>query len=88
MAALPGHKAALLADLVALDDKRRAAQPLVFDHCHVHGWVRGLVCPDCNGILGAADAGRLADDAPWAQMIAVYRDNCPDCRESGGTERP
>lgn len=31
---------------------------LVFDHCHDHGWVRGVVCHSCNVKLGQVDAAR------------------------------
>ena len=62
--------------------ERFAGRAWIFDHCHVHGWVRGLVCGYCNGALGLADAGRLtADDSTWAPLILAFRDNCPDCRD-------
>jgi hypothetical protein len=52
----------------------------MFDHCHVHGWVRGLACHDCNVLLGAADGGRLtAGDSTWAPVVLAFRRNCPDC---------
>ena len=55
---------------------------LVFDHCHRHGWVRGLVCTPCNTRLGHIEAvmaipGVRVDlgRTPWGQFLA----NCPDC---------
>jgi hypothetical protein len=77
---------AVAVELDAMHAEQLAARTLMFDHCHVHGWVRGLVCHDCNVLLGAADAGRLtADDPPWASVLMAYRRNCPDCRALDGT---
>lgn len=60
----------------------------VLDHCHAHGFVRGLVCTSCNGRMGYVDAH--TDKATDSERF--YRDNCPDCRRvSGGltvTPRP
>lgn len=82
-----------LASLAALDASEAsaadqvAARPLVFDHCHAHGWVRGLTCHDCNVMLGAADAGRLtAADSEWAPAVLAFRLNCPDCRAAAGDQ--
>jgi hypothetical protein len=66
-----------------------AARSLMFDHCHVHGWVRGLACHDCNVLLGVADAGRLAaGDSPWAPAVLAFRRNCPDCRALDDEGKP
>lgn len=78
----------VLADLAA-HAERLDARPLMFDHCHVHGWVRGLACHDCNVLLGAADAGRLAaGDSTWAPAVLAFRLNCPDCRALDDEGKP
>lgn len=63
--------------------------PRVRDHCHAHGWVRGVVCNFCNGLLSALDRGaRPADRAVLAPLDA-YVDlwlRCPDCRAVGWSE--
>jgi hypothetical protein len=41
--------------------KRQPA--LLFDHCHIHGWIRGLVCNSCNTLLGQIDRGER--DKQW-----------------------
>jgi Recombination endonuclease VII len=46
---------------------------LQFDHCHDHGWVRGLLCLPCNN--GAENQSGHIDP-----KIIAYRGNCPDCR--------
>lgn len=37
------------------------------DHCHVSGYVRGLLCPECNRMLGCA-----RDSADTLRRAAVY----------------
>lgn len=32
---------------------RREATRVVIDHCHVTGWVRGLICRSCNNTAGS-----------------------------------
>ena len=53
---------------------------LVFDHCHAHGWVRGLICMACNNALIGLDHGRgsVHRGAELAALLA-YLGNCPDC---------
>jgi Recombination endonuclease VII len=55
---------------------------LVLDHCHDHGWVRGLICASHNIRLGQIDAVlkipgvRLDLSAtPYAALLSA----CPDC---------
>lgn len=40
---------------------------LCVDHCHVTGKVRGLLCDNCNVLLG-----RAKDDAKVCELAAVY----------------
>lgn len=58
---------------------------LLFDHCHTHGWIRGLICNICNDLVGCLETGRnhwrLLTPSLVAQLSA-YRRNCPDCRDS------
>jgi len=60
----------------------RAKPILLFDHCHLHGWVRGLVCSMCNDGLGFLENGRELKNvyATLATRLAKFRLNCPDCR--------
>lgn len=54
---------------------------LLFDHCHEHGWIRGLICNCCNDQVAFIENG-------WKRRIRLevtsrypeYRRNCPDCR--------
>lgn len=48
-------------------------RPLVVDHCHESGAVRGLLCDACNKA-----AGMLGDNPERAQALATYlRQACP-----------
>src|SRR5271170_7316828 len=31
----------------------------VYDHCHIHNWVRGAICVDCNLSMGRFDAAMM-----------------------------
>jgi hypothetical protein len=56
--------------------------PLVFDHCHEHGWVRGVVCCGHNYRLGQVDAVLAIDGAVVdlaATAYARHLANCPGC---------
>lgn len=37
--------------IICQDDSRRN----VIDHCHAHGWVRGVLCFSCNSKMGLVD---------------------------------
>jgi hypothetical protein len=41
------------------------ARHLVFDHCHAHGWVRGLVCVPCNNRLMHIETGLRPCPPEW-----------------------
>ncbi|MGH3278121.1 MAG: endonuclease domain-containing protein [Trebonia sp.] len=58
---------------------------LVFDHCHAHGWVRGLVCVPCNNRLMHVETG-LGPPLPEWQLpaLAAHLMKCPECREQSG----
>jgi hypothetical protein len=59
-----------------------ATEMLVRDHCHEHGWVRGIVCRSCNTRLGVIDRGYVprGDEDLLAALLAV-RNHCPDCKQ-------
>lgn len=56
---------------------------LVVDHCHVHGYARGLLCGSCNSRAGALDAG----SAPTSKEL-FYLGNCPECRKGESIDSP
>jgi hypothetical protein len=60
---------------------------LVFDHCHRHGWVRGLLCPSHNVRLGQIDAVRAIEGAVVDLMATPYGRYLPNCFECSGSQR-
>lgn len=68
---------------------------LVRDHCHEHGWVRGIVCMSCNTCLSVIDRGftPAVGGERLAALVAV-RNRCPGCEPIGvsdlaaGGDRP
>lgn len=55
--------------------------PLVFEHCHAHGWVRGLACVPCNNLVADIDAGRAPRDDRDLSALLVHQAKCPGCIE-------
>jgi hypothetical protein len=52
-----------------------------FDHCHIHGWIRGEICVSCNNVLGYIDNKRKIHNPrgyPF-DVINKYISNCPGC---------
>lgn len=62
---------------------QREDSPLYFDHCHAHGWIRGLVCASCNSVMRHLDKyGYLKRYR--VDLREVYRkhvNQCPDCEQ-------
>ena len=50
------------------------AEILIFEHCHMHGWIRGMACQRCNSHLRAAEAGTRI-----TLRQANHLANCLDC---------
>lgn len=62
-------------------ERRGRSAMLFFDHCHSHGWVRGMTCGGCNTILGNGENwGFCGSQDATAAVILAYLANCPDCR--------
>ena len=49
-----------------------------FDHCHAHGWVRGILCAVCNRQMYQVDEGKLP--GTWHAKYRAYQALCPDCK--------
>ncbi|MGN9787982.1 endonuclease domain-containing protein [Nonomuraea sp. ZG12] len=63
--------------------------PRVRDHCHAHGWIRGVLCNYCNGLMMAVDRGASPAPTYLRAPLAGYLTHwhkCPDCRAVGWTE--
>ena len=58
------------------EDRNKHLGVLMFDHCHAHGWVRGLLCLGCNNDMVLFDKGLPAASSP---RRTAYARNCPDC---------
>lgn len=51
---------------------RRVILPLDTDHCHVTGWIRGLLCRSCNRQAGSGGPNHPLS-VPWAKpAITAY----------------
>jgi hypothetical protein len=61
---------------------------LFADHCHRHGWVRGLVCPSHNTRLGQVDAVRELDGLIADFSCTVYGAHLANCWPCGGYGEP
>jgi len=53
--------------LCGKDKPRNKAKHLIVDHCHKTNKVRGLLCNDCNVLLG-----KLKDDIDFIERIKQY----------------
>jgi hypothetical protein len=68
--------------LCEICDRPPSGKPvLLFDHCHAHGWIRGLICNWCNDRAGYVENGRKTGFLPlgFLEQFSEYRRNCPDC---------
>lgn len=64
---------------------------MVFDHCHRHGWVRGMLCSSCNVKVGRVEAVMTLDDVSvdlGTSGYARWLANCPDCPGEPGRRIP
>ncbi|WP_083999899.1 endonuclease domain-containing protein [Actinomadura kijaniata] len=63
--------------------------PHVRDHCHKHGWIRGVLCNTCNGTMRWLDRGALLRAAGARAEVQRYIEHwlrCPDCAVRGWRE--
>lgn len=59
----------------------RQASQMVVDHCHTHGWVRGIVCRSCNSHMASIDVRRAPDRIEGVSVAELLRHaaQCPEC---------
>lgn len=52
----------------------------VIDHCHRHGWVRGVLCRSCNGVMMVVDL-RITprSESLKIEMLTAHAGNCIEC---------
>jgi hypothetical protein len=62
------------------------AEVLIFDHCHRHGWVRGMLCNGHNVHLGRIEAVAALDGVIvnlGSSVLGEFVARCPDCAGAG-----
>jgi hypothetical protein len=67
---------------------------VVYDHCHIHDRIRGVLCRDCNNAMTHVDAGvdlsGVRSGRKWAELwpaFLAYWERCPECLAGGPWER-
>lgn len=53
----------------------------VFDHCHIHNWVRGIICAGCNVLMGSM-IDRHVHEASLNKRylkLLTHFNRCPEC---------
>jgi hypothetical protein len=61
----------------------REDSPLYFDHCHAHGWIRGLVCASCNSVMRHLDKHGylLRYRVDLREAYRKHLNQCHDCEQ-------
>jgi len=79
--------AGLAADAKALGYAPKAwLARLMFDHCHVHLWVRGLLCLPCNTDMGVYDKSlRVRQGEERRSLMTAHARKCPGCAAGPGS---
>lgn len=63
--------------LCRIDLTQREPKDVVLDHCHKSGYIRGVICRNCNGIEGkvynlANRAKRGMTPSDWLKRLIAY----------------